>query len=116
MTRDPEGLYGVLGLTPQATQAQVRRAYRSLLRQNHPDTRPPDEAVADATLQRASAAYAVLGDPDRRAGYDESAARQGTTRRSLITPVAVRRVQGFVPGGSQPSPIRAGPVRWHRGR
>lgn len=105
-------LYGVLGLTPQATQAQVRRAYRSLLRQNHPDTRAPGNApgnaAADAVLQRAIAAYAVLGDPDLRAGYD-----QRSTERTPVEPAPLRWGRRFPSCGPETSPLRAGPVRWH---
>ena len=109
MPGDEGDLYRALGLTPQATPAQVRRAYRSLLRQNHPDTRSPGDAASDAALQRAIAAYAILGDPDLRAGYDER-----TTRREPVTPPPVRRARTVPPSGPQQSPIRAGPVRWHR--
>ena len=66
--------YAVLGLTPQATPGQVRRAYRALLRQNHPDTHPSgepaDKAASLTTLQQVIAAYAILSDPARRTGDD----------------------------------------------
>ena len=74
MTGDRSDPYAALGLTPQATQQQVRHAYRTLLRQNHPDTRPLGDAAelaaSSTTLQQAIAAYTVLGDPARRARYD----------------------------------------------
>ena len=66
--------YSVLGLDPQASPGDIARAYRSLLRRHHPDTRPPSASVEDANqhgvlLQRAMEAHAVLVDPIRRARY-----------------------------------------------
>ena len=113
MTIDRTNLYAVLGLTSHATQEQVRHAYRALLRKHHPDTRdlgdPVQATNADAALQHVIAAYAVLGDPDRRAAYDQTLEPRRTTapdpaRRPLRTPGA----------DSHQSPIQAGPVRWHR--
>ena len=67
--------YAVLHLGPEASAGDIGRAYRSLLREHHPDTRPasatPGEAVAEAELlQDIMDAHAVLGDPARRALYD----------------------------------------------
>ncbi|MFQ4150009.1 DnaJ domain-containing protein [Arthrobacter sp. LAPM80] len=68
--------YAVLHLGTQASAGDIRRAYRSLLRQHHPDTRPassaPGEAAAEAELlQGIMDPHAVLGDPARRALYDQ---------------------------------------------
>src|SRR4030095_13045867 len=41
MTTERPDLYAILGLAPSATQAEISHAYRSLLRQHHPDTRAP---------------------------------------------------------------------------
>jgi curved DNA-binding protein CbpA len=107
--------YAVLGLTPLATQEQVRRAYRALLRQNHPDTRASGDAVeaaaSTATLQEAIAAYAILGDPGRRTGYDRLARPRPTRARGLFRPAAL-----FPLNGPDEPPIQAGPVRWHTSR
>ncbi len=114
MTGDRSDPYAVLGLTPQATQEQVRHAYRTLLRQNHPDTRPlsdpAEHAASSTTLQQAIAAYTVLGDPARRARYDQRTPQQTTTS----TPVRPARL--FTLGDPDQPPIQAGPVRWHRSR
>lgn len=115
MTADRSDLYAVLGLTSRATQEQIRRAYRTLVRQNHPDTRPfgepADSAVSDTTLQQAISAYSVLGDPARRALYDHR-----TSPTKPAPPIRTRtdlRVQQATP---DKPPILAGPVHWHRGR
>jgi len=114
MTGDRSDPYAVLGLTPQATQEQVRHAYRTLLRQNHPDTRPlsdPAEHAASSTsLQQAIAAYTVLGDPGRRARHDQRTPQQATT------PSPVRPARLFTLDDPEQPPIQAGPVRWHRSR
>ena len=115
MTGDRRDLYAVLGLTPQATQEQVRHAYRTLLRQNHPDTRPLGDAAelaaSSTTLQQAIAAYTVLGDPARRARYDHPVTPQPTT-----APTPVRAAWLYSLDDPDEPPIQAGPVRWHRSR
>lgn len=63
-------LYDVLGVVPASDAAAVRRAYVALARQHH-----PDRAGGDAAQMRAiNDAWAVLGDPHRRAQYDRSLA------------------------------------------
>jgi curved DNA-binding protein CbpA len=59
--------YGLLGVDPRASDAEVRRAWRRLALRWH-----PDRAGASAThiFQKLSAAYAALGDPASRAAYD----------------------------------------------
>lgn len=62
-------LYAVLGLERDATDAEIRTAYRRLAKGNHPDR------VGGEGHERMAAvndAYAVLGDPERRRRYDES--------------------------------------------
>ena len=62
--------YKVLDLTPQATKAEIIKAYRSLAKQLHPDTHPGDTASV-AKFKRVNAAYRVLSDPEKRQAYDE---------------------------------------------
>jgi preprotein translocase subunit Sec63 len=113
MSIDRSDPYAALGLTPHATQGQIRRAYRTLLRQNHPDTRvrgnPADNAASDRTLQQVIAAYAILGDPARRAGLPT-----GPPQTSI--PTRVRPGMPFPRSAPDQPPIQAGPVRWHRSR
>ncbi len=104
-------LYATLGLTPQASPDEIRHAYRDLVRHNHPDTRqaaePSQGEDSNALLQRVIAAYAVLGDPQRRADYDARAAIHTRPAASAPRPFRPR-------SGSAVPPIRVGPVRWHR--
>ena len=106
-------LYAILEVHPNATQAEIGYAYRSLLRRHHPDTRALADAaqgaLADATLQRVLAAYRVLGDPSRRADYDQHV-RPPTRPASQPQPPRTT-TPGYHTDG-QP-PLVAGPVRWH---
>ena len=114
MTGDRSDLYAVLGLTSQATEEEIRRASRTLMRQHHPDTRAPgasDDASSNTRLQQAISAYTVLGDPARRARYDHRTTPDRTSNPTRI-PTVLRFPQGL---RAQP-PILAGPVRWHRSR
>ena len=62
--------YRVLGVSPEASQEEITKAYRSLARSLHPD-RNPDDARAEERFKEVSAAYDVIGDADKRAQYDE---------------------------------------------
>src|SRR6478735_6532546 len=62
--------YKVLGVSKDATAADIKKAYRKLARENHPDSRPGDKA-AEERFKTVAEAYDVLGDPDKRKEYDE---------------------------------------------
>ena len=61
--------YRVLGVERSASTEEVKRAYRKLAMQNHPDRTEGDKA-AEERFKEASEAYAVLSDKDKRAEYD----------------------------------------------
>jgi len=61
--------YGVLGVSREATDAEIKKAYRQLAMQSHPDRNPGDKD-AEERFKEANEAYAVLSDPDRRAHFD----------------------------------------------
>lgn len=61
--------YAVLGVPKNASQQEIRKAYRKLAQQHHPDTRAGDPA-AEELFKEISAAYDVLGDEEKRASYD----------------------------------------------
>ena len=80
--------YSLLGVSETASPKDITKAYRKLARQLHPDANPGDKA-AEERFKEVSAAYEVVGDPDKREQYDE-------VRR--LGPVA----GGFGPGGFPP--------------
>lgn len=98
MQRDHPQHYATLGLDRRCTAGQICTAYRLLAKQHHPDLNPGSPAAV-ARTQAINAAYAVLGDPDKRRTYDreldaagKSAPRQRASRpgRSLSQEVRLR--------------------------
>ena len=65
-----DDLYHTLGVQKGATPDAIRKAYRKLARQHHPDVNPGDKK-AEEQFKRISAAYEVLSDEKKRAAYDE---------------------------------------------
>ena len=61
--------YATLGVAKDADAATVKKAYRKLARQLHPDANPGDE-VAERRFKEVGEAYAVLSDPEQRKQYD----------------------------------------------
>ena len=66
MASDP---YEVLGVGRDASQDDIRKAYRTLAKEFHPDLHPGDRA-AEERFKQITAAYDLLGDPDKRARFD----------------------------------------------
>ena len=64
-----EDLYSLLGVSRQASQDDIKRSYRKLAKELHPDLNPGDEAVAER-FKKISAAHGILSDPKKRASYD----------------------------------------------
>ncbi|GFE69821.1 J domain-containing protein [Chroococcus sp. FPU101] len=62
--------YGILGVHPSASAIEIRRAYRELSKQYHPDTTELAASVATAKFQRLNEAYGTLSNPERRTLYD----------------------------------------------
>jgi molecular chaperone DnaJ len=67
---DSQDLYRTLGVAKGASADEIRRAYRKLARENHPDLKPGDKA-AEERFKKISSANDVLGDSKKRALYDE---------------------------------------------
>jgi molecular chaperone DnaJ len=61
--------YELLGVSRDATQEEIKRAFRRLARKYHPDANP-DNPEAEERFKELNKAYSVLGDPDKRQRYD----------------------------------------------
>lgn len=72
--------YQVLEVAKNATQDEIRKAFRKLARQHHPDV-AKDKKTAEAKFKEINEAYEVLGDPQRRREYDELSADWGSRSR-----------------------------------
>lgn len=68
--------YELLEVDRDATPDQIKKSYRRLARQLHPDANPGD-AEAEARFKQVAEAYEVLSDPDKRANYDRFGAATG---------------------------------------
>ncbi|TKS61570.1 MAG: hypothetical protein EWM72_00318 [Nitrospira sp.] len=61
--------YRLLGVSREASDDDIKKAYRKLVFQNHPD-RNPDSQDAEAKIREINAAYEIVGDAERRRSYD----------------------------------------------
>ena len=73
MIDDP---YSVLGLTPDASDEEVKRAYRALAKKYHPDMNPGDQHAAEM-MNQINAAYDQIKNPQPRAGTGKAIRMRG---------------------------------------
>jgi DnaJ-class molecular chaperone len=91
--------YAALGVSRSSSADDIRKAYRQLAKELHPDVRPGDKA-AEERFKRATAAFNLLSDPANKARFD----------RGEIDADGNERVAGFRSGARQPSAYQnAGP-------
>ena len=110
MTSPSPDYYAVLQVPRGASQQEIARAYRALMRRHHPDVAGEDALPAE--LELIMQAFAVLRDPKRRAAYDREVLDTPddaghSARQPLDIPVRVVR--------PREPPLRVTPVRWESG-
>jgi molecular chaperone DnaJ len=71
-----KNLYDVLGVPKNASQDEIKKAYRKLARQYHPD-RNPGDASAEERFKEVQGAYDVLSEPEKRKAYDTFGSTNG---------------------------------------
>ena len=79
--------YKILGVGKNATDEEIKKAYRKLARKYHPDRNPGDKQ-AEERFKEISQAHDVLSDPDKRKEYDRGGMFAGfPVRRTWLRPV-----------------------------
>ncbi len=76
MAATTRNLYETLGVAKNASQEEIKKAYRKLARQYHPD-RNPDNASAEERFKEVQGAYDVLSEPEKRKNYDTFGSANG---------------------------------------
>ncbi len=80
--------YRVLGVSRDASDDAIKKAYRKLVFQHHPD-RHPESTQAEAKIRELNAAYEIIGDPEKRRNYDRLNWGDETTRDEAIDPAVI---------------------------
>jgi curved DNA-binding protein CbpA len=84
-----EDHYAVLGVSPDASEQEIKRAYRRLAVRFHPDQRP--SRIADMLMRRLNEAYEVLSDADKRRTYDAELERARAAAAKKKRPAKKKR-------------------------
>lgn len=126
--------YKVLGVPKNASEAEIKKAFRKLARENHPDQHAGD-TTAETRFKEVTEAYDVLSDSDKRKEYDEARklfgagfrfpggdrAAAGSVHAGHLRPTRRRRrvqrpLRGSVRTRADPSPRWPGPASRTRHR
>jgi DnaJ-class molecular chaperone len=94
--------YNVLGVAPGASAEEIQKAYRGKAKKLHPDLNPGN-ATAEEQFKRVSAAYDLVGDPEKRARFDRGEIDASGNERP-----AQRFYRDFASGADHPYASRSG--------
>ena len=64
--------YDILGISNSATKAEIKKAYKTLVKKYHPDVYEGDKSIAESKIKQLNEAYETLSNPDLRKKYDDS--------------------------------------------
>jgi DnaJ-class molecular chaperone len=108
---DFQDYYDTLGVPRSASQADIKKAFRKLAREHHPDKKPGDKA-AEARFKAINEANAVLSDADKRKKYDRLGKDWEAYSRAGVDPDAAGSPFGGGGFGSGATAGRSGNVRY----
>lgn len=92
----PPDYYTLLGVASNATQRQLKTAYRQRMKEAHPDLAAPDEKPSrEALSKQINEAYFVLSDPIKRRRYDRHRRTPPTSTRPETSDPLVLMIRGF---------------------
>jgi DnaJ-class molecular chaperone len=108
MADDP---YTVLGVPRNATDDDIRRAYRKLAKELHPDLNPANRVSAEERFKKVSGAYGVIGDAEKRKQYDRGEIdANGEPRRGFRRPPGGGPFDGRAGGPRTPDDFSFGDI------
>ena len=97
MINDP---YKVLGVSPDASDDEIKAAYRRLAKKYHPDLNPGDEHAAQM-MNEINAAYDQIKNPSRRAPAEPTAATEAATAPGMAPVTAAMATAGHTSPGTR---------------